>query len=137
MSQHLTELSLCFCLSSLSFHAHTFSSYFVPSVIKTLLPFVSIPAFNTSCQFSLSFRPCLPPQALLYVLLSHTTSCLLPSLIYKISSLSFFKKNGPTPASFNLFSSFQTHITIFTPNKCEKMSIQYTVPGFKLMTFGT
>ena len=32
---------------------------------------------------------------------------------------SFFK-NGPTPASFHLFSSFQTHITIFTTNKCEK-----------------
>ena len=28
--------------------------------------------------------------------------------------------NGPTPASFYLFSSFQTHITIFTTNKCEK-----------------
>ena len=40
-------------------------------------------------------------------------------------------KIGPTPASF------QTHITIFTTNKSEKMSIQYTVPRFKLMTYGT
>ena len=28
----------------------------------------------------------------------------------------FFLKNGPTPASFCLFSSFQTHITNFTTN---------------------
>ena len=27
---------------------------------------------------------------------------------------------GPTPASFYLFLAFQTHITIFTTNKCEK-----------------
>ena len=38
---------------------------------------------------------------------------------------------------FHLFSSFQTHITIFTTNKCEKMSIQFMVPGFELTTFGT
>ena len=39
---------------------------------------------------------------------------------------------------FNIFSSFQTHITNFY-NKyvSEKMSIQYMVPGFKLTTFGT
>ena len=48
-----------------------------------------------------------------------------------------FLKNGPTPASFSFFSSFQKHITIFTRNKCEKMSIQYTKPGFELMTIGT
>ena len=29
-------------------------------------------------------------------------------------------KNGPSPASFSFFSSFQTNITIFTTNKCEK-----------------
>ena len=28
---------------------------------------------------------------------------------------------------FHLFLSFQTHITMFTTNKCEKMSIQYKV----------
>ena len=36
--------------------------------------------------------------------------------------LYLFILNGPTPASFYLFSSFQTHITIFTTIKCEKMS---------------
>ena len=34
--------------------------------------------------------------------------------------LSFFFKNGPTPASFHVFSSFQTNITILTTIKCEK-----------------
>ena len=47
--------------------------------------------------------------------------------------------NGPTPASFIVyFKSFQQNInTIFTTNKREKMSIQYTVPGFEPITFGT
>ena len=44
--------------------------------------------------------------------------------------LSFFKKMGQPRPLFHLFSSFQTHITIFTTDKCEKMSIQYPVPGF-------
>ena len=30
-----------------------------------------------------------------------------------------FSKNGQSPASFCLFSSFQTNITFFTTNKCE------------------
>ena len=38
---------------------------------------------------------------------------------------------------FRLFSSFQTNISILTTNKCEKMSIQYTLLGFIPMTFGT
>ena len=50
--------------------------------------------------------------------------------------LFFFKMGQPRPL-FHLFSSFQTHITIFTTNKCEKMSIQYTVLGFEPTTFGT
>ena len=43
--------------------------------------------------------------------------------------------NGPTPASFIVnFRSFQTNIiTIFT-SICEKMSIQYAVPGFEPTT---
>ena len=49
---------------------------------------------------------------------------------------SFLKMGHPRPL-FHLFSSFQTNITIFTTNICEKMSIQYTVPGFELTTFGT
>ena len=36
-----------------------------------------------------------------------------------------------------LFLPFQTQITIFTANMCEKMSIQYTVLGFELITFET
>ena len=34
------------------------------------------------------------------------------------------------------FRPFQTNVTIFTTNKCEKISIQYTVPGFEPTTFG-
>ena len=49
----------------------------------------------------------------------------------------FFTKMGQPRPLFNLFPSFQTHITIFTTNKCEQMSIQYMVPGFELATFGT
>ena len=72
---------------------------------------------------------------------------LLPSLglaperlnhyLFIVPNIDFFKKNWPTRPLFNLLSSFQTHITIFTTNKGEKMSIQYTVPGFKPTTFGT
>ena len=41
----------------------------------------------------------------------------------------------PQPLSrFNL--SFQTKNTILTTNKCEKMSIQYSVLGFEPTTFG-
>ena len=47
----------------------------------------------------------------------------------------FFLKNGPTLASFCLFLSFQTNITILKTNKCEKMSNQYPAPEFKLTTF--
>ena len=46
---------------------------------------------------------------------------------------SFFFKNGPFPASFHLFSSFQTNSTIFTTSKC----IQYTVLRFEPTTLGT
>ena len=42
----------------------------------------------------------------------------------------------PTRLLFDLFLCFQTHITIFSTNKCEKMSIQFTVLGFELTTFG-
>ena len=35
---------------------------------------------------------------------------------------------GQPALFFVYFSFFQTHITIFTTNKCEKMSAQYTVP---------
>ena len=48
----------------------------------------------------------------------------------------FFKMAHPRPL-FIYFRLFQTNITIFTTNKCEKMSIQYTVLGFEPTTFGT
>ena len=38
---------------------------------------------------------------------------------------------------FHLFSSFQTRLTIFTTNKCERVYIQYLALGFELTTFGT
>ena len=53
-----------------------------------------------------------------------------------LTTFFYIKMNQPRPL-FNLFSSFQPHITNFTTNKCEKMSIQYTVPEFELTTFGT
>ena len=38
-------------------------------------------------------------------------------------SLSFFFKNGPSPASFLfIFGLFQTNNSIFTTNQCEKLS---------------
>ena len=37
--------------------------------------------------------------------------------------------NGPSPASFRLFLSFQTNSTIFTTNSCEK---QNSLPGFNI-----
>ena len=49
--------------------------------------------------------------------------------------LLFQKMSHPRPL-FHLFSSFQTSVTIFTTNNCEK-SIQYTVLGFEPTTFGT
>ena len=38
---------------------------------------------------------------------------------------------------FVYFRSFQTNNTIFTTNICEKMSIQYPVPGIEPTTFIT
>ena len=48
-----------------------------------------------------------------------------------------FLKNGPTPASFPfIFCLFKQTLQIFTTNVCEKMSIQYTAPGFEPTTLG-
>ena len=52
--------------------------------------------------------------------------------LYQVAIL--FLKNGPIPTSFSFIFK---HITIFTTNKCEKISIQYMVLGFELTTFGT
>ena len=61
----------------------------------------------------------------------------MPAL-YHLKRMLYFFKNGTTPASFLFFvKSFQTQITIFTKNKREKMSLQYTLPGIELTTFGT
>ena len=38
---------------------------------------------------------------------------------------------------FRLVLSSLTNITYLATNKCDKMSIQYTVLGFELITFGT
>ena len=43
--------------------------------------------------------------------------------------------NGPTPASFSFIFVFSNKYYNFTTNICEKISIQYTVPGFKPTTF--
>ena len=50
----------------------------------------------------------------------------------------FFLKKWANPSLFFVyFRSFQTSITIFTTNICEKMSIQYMVLGFEPTTFRT
>ena len=46
-------------------------------------------------------------------------------------------KIGHPRTLFSFFRLFQTNITNFTTNKCEKMSIQYMAPRFKPTTFGT
>ena len=46
--------------------------------------------------------------------------------------------NGPTPPSFSfIFVFFKHTFQILQQIDMWKMSIQYTVPGFKLTTFGT
>ena len=46
----------------------------------------------------------------------------------------FLKMDQPRPL-FRLFSVFSNKQYIFKTNQCEKMSIQYLAPGFKLATF--
>ena len=48
----------------------------------------------------------------------------------------FLKKWTNPGLFFVYFRSFQTNIKMFTTNICEKISIQYTVPGFEPTTFG-
>ena len=59
--------------------------------------------------------------------------CQLSYNQWPVSTLLFV--GHPRPL-FNLFLYFQTNITIFTTNKCEKMSMQYMVMGYKPTTFG-
>ena len=51
-------------------------------------------------------------------------------------STKFFKWTNPG-LFYHLFSVFSNSITIFTTNICEKMTIHYTVWGFKPTTFET
>ena len=52
--------------------------------------------------------------------------------------LTVFFKKWPTSASFSfIFSIFKQTLQFFKTNICEKMSIQYMVPGFEPTTFGT
>ena len=47
-----------------------------------------------------------------------------------------FLKNGPTRPLFHLFLFFSnTHYKFYNKYVCDKMSIQYMVRGFELMTF--
>ena len=62
---------------------------------------------------------------------NHEEQIMLSLLEGDRSILLIKKFNGPTPASFCSFSVFQTNNTIFTTNRCEKMSIQYMAPGFE------
>ena len=61
-------------------------------------------------------------------MLSCSFSEIWPKVFY------FLKKWAILCLFFIYFQSFQNNITIFTTNICAKMSIQYPVPGFELMT---
>ena len=58
--------------------------------------------------------------------------------VYRLLQIYFFLKNGPTPASFSfIFGLFkQTSLQFLQQIYLEKISIQYTVPGFEPTTFG-
>ena len=48
------------------------------------------------------------------------------------------KLKWPNPGLFSfIFGLFKRTLQISTTYRCEKMSIQYMVPGFTPMTFGT
>ena len=69
------------------------------------------------------------------VILSLSTDCCSTGLTTTIC-VSIFFKNGPTPASFLfIFGLFKQTLLQFLQQICEKMSIQYTVPGFEPTTF--
>ena len=60
------------------------------------------------------------------------------SLLSSFQKQMFFKENWANPGLFSfIFGLFKQTLQIFTTNICEKMSIQYTVPGFEPKTFGT
>ena len=52
--------------------------------------------------------------------------------------LLFFLKKWANPGLFSfIFGHLKQTLQNFTTNRCEKISIQYTVPGFEHTTFGT
>ena len=54
-----------------------------------------------------------------------------------LSKLLLFKKWANPGLFFIYFRPSEETLQFFTTNKCEKISIQDTVPGFELTTFGT
>ena len=93
---------------------------------KLLAPFV--------LSFLLSFFiPFLSSVIFCPKILIESMSISQADFFYRPALANFFK--GPLRPLFRLFLCFQTNITILTANKCEKMSIQYTVLGFEPTTF--
>ena len=58
-------------------------------------------------------------------------------MLIVLSQTCFLIKWANPGLFFVYFRSFQTNITIFKTNICEKMSIQYSVLGFEPITFRT
>ena len=103
-------------------------------------------------SISLQLTPCLAGLNLVALLnmASKLTSDLLSEMVQIVitprnkyakqmfSHKLLFFKNGPTPASFSFIFVFPNkHYKFYNKYVCDKMSIQYMVPGFELTTFGT
>ena len=80
-----------------------------------------------------------PNRPSLFFQLSHFERMIVNKAIGRSCSIlsTFFKKLTNPGLFFIYFWSFQTNNTIFTANRCEKMSIQYTALGFKPTAFQT
>ena len=92
------------------------------------------------CLFSILQLYLFPASIFLFLTISVKGLELMTSQMIKIHGqflLTIFL-NGPTQPSFINFSVFSNeHHTIFTTKICEKMFIQYTVPGFEPTTSRT
>ena len=64
-------------------------------------------------------------------------SSIIVKLVSPLQLTSIIFKMGQSRPLFNLFLVFANKHYNFTTNICEKISIQYTVPGFEPPTFGT
>ena len=106
--------------------------------LSALYAFLSLSLCSLCYSLSLSLLSMLFSLSAL-LCYSHSLFTNLPLfLCLRSISLSFYFLNGQTLASFIVFSwSLQRNIStnIFTTNICEKMSIQYTVPGLKPTTW--